>query len=228
MLATVLTIEDDVGIRKSIVAYLADRGYTVLEAENGRVGLEVFASRRPDLALLDLRMPEMDGLEVLANVTRDFPDTPIVVVSGIGVIGDAVEALHLGAWDFVQKPIEDMAILLHAVEKSLERATLISKDREHREHLEEEVRRQTLALTREIDERERARVEREKLIATLEEQNAELERFAYTVSHDLKSPLITIKGYLECCEKTWPKRCPNRWRMTLPASPTRPIRWTSC
>ena len=201
--ATILCMEDDDTVRQAVVAYLEDRGFTVVEAENGRVGLEKFRSQKPDLILVDLRMPEMDGLHVLSEVTKESPDTPLIVVSGTGVIADAVEALHLGAWDYVLKPIEDMAVLRHAVEKSLERARLIRWDREYQHRLEKEVQQRTaqfraanLALRREIEERKRAESQREELISRLEAQNAELERYAYTVSHDLKTPLITLKGYM--------------------------------
>jgi serine phosphatase RsbU (regulator of sigma subunit) len=78
----------------------------------------------------------MDGLQVLATVTRDFPELPILVVSGLGGMSDAIQALKLGAWDYVTKPIEDMAVLEYAINHALERARLRRENREHREHLE--------------------------------------------------------------------------------------------
>lgn len=204
----ILTMEDDDIIRRSMAAYLVDRGYTVLEAPNGRLGLEIFRAEKPDLMLVDLRMPEVDGMQVLEAATRESPNTPIVVVSGVNATAHAIEALHLGAWDYLLKPIEDMAILLHAIETSLQRAWLIEENRRYQEYLEESVRKRTaelektnVALNAEIAERKRIQAEREKLIEKLESQNSELERFAYTVSHDLKSPLITIKGFLGVLEQ---------------------------
>ncbi|HUT13191.1 MAG TPA: response regulator, partial [Thermoguttaceae bacterium] len=159
--ATILVIEDNAAVRQGIATYLEGRDFRALEAENGRVGLEVFRTRRPDLVLVDLRMPEVDGLEVLATLTGESPDTPVIVVSGTGAIADAVEALHLGAWDYLLKPIADPVVLFHAVEKSLERARLIRRDREYQQHLEKEVRLRTAeleeanaALRREMAERE--------------------------------------------------------------------------
>ena len=204
----ILTMEDDDIIRRSMAAYLADRGYEMLEASNGHIGLEIFRAEKPHLLLVDLRMPEVDGMQVLDAATKESPNTPIIVVSGNNDIANAVEALHLGAWDYLLKPIEDMAMLLHAVETSLERARLIEDNRQYQEHLEESVRKRTAelektnaALNAEIAERKSIQAEREKLIEKLESQNAELERFAYTVSHDLKSPLITIKGFLGVLEQ---------------------------
>ena len=142
----VLTIDDERAIRDSFRNYLEDYDYKVLEAENGRIGLEIIRQNTPDLILVDLRMPEVDGLEVLTFVKQSLPDTPIIVVSGTGVISDVVEALHLGAWDYLLKPIEDLDVLRYAVEQSLERSWLIKQNRLYQEHLEEEVARRTLEL----------------------------------------------------------------------------------
>ena len=73
----VLTVDDDEFVREILAAYLEDSGYEVLQAENGRLGLELFQRETPDLVMLDLRMPEMDGLEVLKKITEESPDTPV-------------------------------------------------------------------------------------------------------------------------------------------------------
>ena len=142
----ILTIDDEKAIRDSFRNFLEDYDYMVLEAENGRLGLEVIQQESPDLILVDLRMPEVDGLEVLTFVKKNLPDIPIIVVSGTGVISDVVEALHLGAWDYLLKPIEDLDVLRYAVDQCLERSWLIKQNRLYQEHLEEEVARRTLEL----------------------------------------------------------------------------------
>jgi len=133
----VLTIDDDQSVRESLANYLEDFGYAVLQAEDGQRGLDVLATQRPDLILVDLRMPRMDGLQVLARVREIGPEIPIMVVSGAGDIRDVVEALRRGAWDYLVKPIQDMNILLHAVETCLERARLLRQNREYQQSLEE-------------------------------------------------------------------------------------------
>ncbi len=150
---TILIIEDEEPVRFSMTTYLNDLGYQTLEAENGRIGLDVFRKETPDLILLDLRMPEMDGLQVLSVLKVEAPDTPAIVVSGTGKIHDAIETLQSGAWDYVLKPIRDMQVLLHAINKALERARLLLENRRYQENLEGLVKERTAELQTEINER---------------------------------------------------------------------------
>lgn len=137
--ATILTIDDEPAIRESFHLYLEDYGYRVLEAGDGRAGIALFESHHPDLVLVDLRMPEVDGLQVLNFIVSHSPDTPIIVVSGTGVIDDAIQALRLGAWDYMLKPVQDLSVLLHAVKRNLERSRLMRENRAYQQHLEEQV-----------------------------------------------------------------------------------------
>jgi serine phosphatase RsbU (regulator of sigma subunit) len=153
--ARILTIDDEQLVREIITAYLEDSGFEVLQAGDGGTGIDLIRAEQPDLVLCDLRMPGIDGLQVLATVTREFPDLPILVVSGMGGMSDAIQALKLGAWDYVTKPIEDMAVLEHAVDHALERARLRRENREHREHLEA-VNEQLRQTVRQLQEDEAA------------------------------------------------------------------------
>jgi sigma-B regulation protein RsbU (phosphoserine phosphatase) len=134
--ARILTIEDEPPIRSGIVAYLEDSGFAMLEAPDGPSGIEVFRREHPDVVLCDLRLPGMDGLEVLSTITSESPETPVIVVSGVSLLSYAVQALKRGAWDYVTKPIQDMAVLESAVRRVLEHAELLRQNREYREHLE--------------------------------------------------------------------------------------------
>ncbi len=146
----ILTIDDEENIRDSFRLFLEDYDFRVLEACNGREGLEIFEREHPDLVLCDLRMPELDGLEVLATLKEQAPDTPIIVVSGTGVIGDAIEAIRRGAWNYLLKPIQDMSVLIHAISQALERSRLIKENRAYQEHLEDEVTKRTEALQKAV------------------------------------------------------------------------------
>jgi len=132
----VLTIDDEAGIRQSIAAYLEDSGFEVRQAENGLVGMQRIREQRPDVILCDLRMPEADGMAVLQMVTEEAPEVPFIVVSGAGVLGEALEALRKGAWDYIPKPIQDMAVLEHTIARAMERARLIRENQTYRGNLE--------------------------------------------------------------------------------------------
>ncbi len=142
----ILIIDDETIIRQSFADHLEDLGYQVLTAENGRKGIEIIKREEPDLTLTDLRMPEMGGLEVIKHSMQLNPDTPIIVVSGAGRLGDAIQALRLGAWDYILKPIEDMSILEHQVKKALEKKILIQENKMYQENLEKMVQERTVEL----------------------------------------------------------------------------------
>ncbi len=145
---SVLVIDDESAIRSSFSYFLEDLGYTVYQAENGRDGLQKLQDKQPDVILTDLRMPELDGLEVLKQVASIAPETPVVVISGTGRIQDVVEALHLGAWDYLLKPVEDLVVLEHVVSRALARVVLGRENRRYQEDLEALVRERTEALER--------------------------------------------------------------------------------
>ncbi len=112
---TILVIDDEAFVRETISDYLTDSGFNIIGAGDGAEGLELFRKENPDAVLVDLNMPKIDGFEVLKSVKAESPDTPIIVVSGAGLIQDAIRAVRLGAWDFVTKPIVDLNILEHAL-----------------------------------------------------------------------------------------------------------------
>ncbi|WP_243438388.1 response regulator [Fundidesulfovibrio soli] len=121
---TILTVDDDIAVRSTLVAWIEDAGYTAVEAGSGIEGLVALTSSKPDLVLLDLRMPVMDGLAFLEEKRRLGNDTPVIVISGRADIQDAIHAFRLGAWDYIIKPIESFELLAHAVSVVLERRDL--------------------------------------------------------------------------------------------------------
>ncbi|MFC1742914.1 response regulator [Candidatus Riflebacteria bacterium] len=149
----ILTIEDDPVVRESIIAFLEDCGYSLIQAESGELGLELFRKEQPTLILLDLRIPGKNGLEVLATVKKESPDTPVIIISGTGRLEDVVQTIKLGASDYLTKPIYDMVLLEHAVEKALQQHHLILKEREYHKHLENEVEKRTSELSKELMQR---------------------------------------------------------------------------
>ncbi|WP_295384573.1 HD domain-containing phosphohydrolase [uncultured Thiodictyon sp.] len=143
-----LTIDDDDRLRRSLRAYFEDSGVTVFEAANGVEGLAVFAAAQPDVVLVDLTMPGMNGLAVIEELAKRSPQTPAIVVSGTSDVNEAVEAVHRGVWDYVTKPIISMAALEHTVNKCVDRARLIKENERYRLHLEELVVQRTQEVER--------------------------------------------------------------------------------
>jgi len=122
-MATVLVVDDEGEIRTSLRGVLSDEGLRVLEAENGRRALSLVRSERPELVLVDVWMPEVDGIELL-RCLQDEPERPqVIMLSGHGNIETAVQATKLGAFDFIEKPFSIDA-LLSVVNRALEHRAL--------------------------------------------------------------------------------------------------------
>ncbi len=136
MKAKILVIDDNYSVRSVFGDYLSENGYEVVEAENGKIGLEEIQKNVPDIVTLDLIMPEMDGYAFLAEVKKKYPDLPVIIISGVQGIENAVKALHLGAWDYIEKPIVPFSLLVHTIEKNLEKADLIKQNKEYQRKLE--------------------------------------------------------------------------------------------
>lgn len=131
----IVVIDDTELVRTFIARALARSGFETFQASDGEEGLAVIRAEKPHLVLCDLRMPHLDGLQVLRLLRDEFPDLPVIVMSGEGLLNDAIGALKLGAWDYISKPIELLA-LDHAISRALERATLIEENRRYRARLE--------------------------------------------------------------------------------------------
>lgn len=109
---TILIADDEPGIRDSLRKLLEFESYRVVLASDGPSALDLARDGLADMALLDIKMPGMDGLEVLSRIHSEFPELPVVIISGHGTIQTALEATRLGAYDFVEKPIDADRILL--------------------------------------------------------------------------------------------------------------------
>ncbi len=139
----VLIIDDENFIRQSLSDYLEDSGMETRTAANGLEGLNAVQERLPDIVLVDLNMPVMDGYAFIEAVNREYKDLPVIVLSGVGLISEAMKAVKAGAWDFLSKPIADMEVVIHSIEKCMEKVRLTRENRRYQEHLETLVKQRT-------------------------------------------------------------------------------------
>src|SRR5213595_19554 len=117
-MAQILVVDDEVGIRELLSEILADEGHQVLLAESASEARRLREGHRPDLVLLDIWMPDTDGISLLKEWTESGESGAVVMMSGHGTVDTAVEATRLGAFDFIEKPVS-LAKLLRTVEKAL-------------------------------------------------------------------------------------------------------------
>ena len=118
----VLLIDDEEAIRRVVSIALADEGYQVLTAADGESGLRLCQEESPHIVITDIRMPGMDGIEVLKRIKGQAPDREVIVVTGFGDMGLATRALQLDASDFITKPINDESLFV-ALERAKKRYT---------------------------------------------------------------------------------------------------------
>lgn len=132
----ILVVDDECSHLKMLEWQLDNYQFNVVTADNGNSALNHLSADPPDLILTDLFMPEMDGFELLARVNEKNPELPVIVLSGQGGRGDVIQALRLGAWDYLYKPIEQSSFLLLTIDRALEKARLLTENRIYREQLE--------------------------------------------------------------------------------------------
>lgn len=129
---TILVIDDDESLRRVVEYNLRDEGYEVLTASDGTSGLQLFQGNNVDVVLTDIRMPEMDGFELLTRLKTMQPDLPVIVFTAFGTINAAVDAMKVGALDYLTKPVPRDQ-LRAAVRKALEVGALKTENRHLRE-----------------------------------------------------------------------------------------------
>ena len=135
---TILIIDDEAAQREAVGGYLRKRGFAVLQAANGREGLALLQDRVIDLIITDLRMPELDGMGVLAAARAINPAIGVVMATAFGTVDGAVDAMQEGAFYYLQKPI-DLDVLDQLVDRALEQRHRISENELLREQIGERV-----------------------------------------------------------------------------------------
>jgi PAS domain S-box-containing protein len=140
-----LLVDDEEGIRKVLGISLSDSGYKVFTAENGEEALKIFLKETPPIVLTDIKMPGMDGIELLQKIKHANPDTEVIMITGHGDMDLAIKSLKYKAIDFVTKPIND-DVLEIALNRAHEKIRMRQQLREYTENLEDLVRQKSAKL----------------------------------------------------------------------------------
>jgi signal transduction histidine kinase len=174
MESTILLVDDEPDIREILDIYLTELGYTVHTAENGEKALAVFHRTAPPIVLSDIKMPGMDGIELLRRIKKESPETEVIMITGHGDMELAIDSLKLEATDFITKPVND-EILEFALRRAEERIEMRRRLRAYTENLEQMV-----------EEKTRQLLEREKMAA--------VGRVTAELSHTIKNIAGALKG----------------------------------
>lgn len=142
---SVLVVNDSENVRSSLRAFLERSGYRVIEAEDGNDGLAAYDRERPDIVLVDLDMPQRDGIRFVSALQEKYIKVPLIVFSGVETVQDAIGAVRRGAWDYLSKPVNEEELEV-SIKRALEWAGLMAENLLYREQLEDEVQTKTREL----------------------------------------------------------------------------------
>src|SRR5512137_1591228 len=134
MKRNILIVDDDSSFRRILEYNLQEEGYEVLSASSGEAGLVLFKEQNPDLVVTDMKMEGISGIDLLNNIKSLSPDTLVIIITAFGAVEDAVEAMKLGAYDYITKPVNRDELKL-VVSKALQLTSLSSENRELKQRL---------------------------------------------------------------------------------------------
>ena len=134
-MSSILVIDDKDSMRKMVAQTLAEEGYSVDSAKNGPDGLEMIKAKPFDLVITDMKMPDMDGLQVLSNIRKINDEMAVIIMTGYGTIETAVSAMKMGAYDFLTKPFDSDHMLV-LVDKALKSQRVVAENEVLREEID--------------------------------------------------------------------------------------------
>ena len=203
--ASILIVDDTPFNLKFLTDVLSRAGYITHTAIDGQQAVELAQTLHLDLVLLDIMMPGLSGYEVCSHLKADEEtrDIPVIFLSALNQELDKVQAFTVGGVDYITKPFQVKEVLAR-IETHL---TL--------RHLQKDLEERNLSLQKEIAERQLVEETLRRQTAELEARNAELDAYAHTVAHDLKTPLTAVVGFSDLLQKRYPQMTPEKLGDTL-------------
>ena len=196
-LGGVLVVDDEENVRNLLQRVLKEAGYDVVTAANGQEALDKVLQLKIELVLLDIKMPGMSGIEVLRQVTTNWPDVCVVMATAVGDAQTAVETIKLGAYDYITKPFnrDDMVL---KVQKAIEKRHLLLENERHRLDLEKRVTGQAERLQQQFVELVETLAREHKLLYKLaEHQRGGARSLFKKLPKELQEPMSSVEEFSE-------------------------------
>src|SRR4030042_2912274 len=200
----ILVVDDEEVVLMFLEELLKDEGYGVFAVNNGTDALSQLKENQYDLILTDMNLPDVDGLQILNFAKQTHPQIEVLIITGYASLETAIEAMRLGAYDYLIKPIDDIDLLLEKIKKAYEKGKLSKENY----LLLEDLKQKNQAL---LESKKQIEMWNEELELRVKERTQELKEtndkltkldrlkseFVSMVSHDLRTPMSSIKSFTE-------------------------------
>lgn len=201
---TVLIVDDEADVSRGLTEFLCEQGYSAEAAVGGADAVSRLGKARFDLVVSDIRMPDLDGVQLLRKIKAEWPAAEVILMTAYGSKESAIEALRLGAYDYIEKPF-DVEELLNATVNCLRSVAL----RRQNERLIEELREHQRVLEQRVEEKTRETLEQERRLARVET----LRQALTTLAHYINNSNGAIWSYADFCKGSGRPLSPDAQRL---------------
>lgn len=204
----VLVVDDEETVRNLLQRILERAGYNVVTAADGQEALDKVSQLKVGIVLLDIKMPGMSGMKVLPRLTADRPETCVIMATAIADAETAIEAMKLGAYDYIIKPFNQDELLLK-VQRAIEKRNLLLENERHRLELEERVAEQTERLREQFTDLVKTLAREHKLIYTLAYSQKGGKALLLKLPKELQEPMSSVEEFSEALLRILKKAGPR-------------------